>query len=222
MIRADVHKPFFRKFLWVALGCTAFAGWCLYDGLVAYPKKLTIAEAYESLPEAGRREAWKDMAEQKGWPTITPPKSAEDVRHDIGSQFMMAVLCGLFGIPALLKWMSGQGTWIEGDEQIIRNSKGQEVPIDAIKRIDKRKWDAKGIAKIHYEVDGRKMKFVMDDFKYDREPMGQLMRYAEAHLGKDDIQGDFLEREKEAIAQAEADAAASDDAKEAEHETAGP
>ncbi|MCA9141129.1 MAG: hypothetical protein KDB00_30370 [Planctomycetales bacterium] len=200
MIRANVHQPFFRKFLWVFLGCTAFAGWCLYDGLVAYPNKLTIAEAYEGLPEDNRREAWKELAAEQGWPTVTPSKSAEEIGHDIGSQFMMVVLCMLFGIPALLMFMSGQGTWVEGDEETIRNSKGQEVPIRSITMIDKRKWDAKGIAKIHYEVAGKKKKFVMDDFKYDRETMGKLMRFAEAGLCEDQVEGDFLERDKDAIA----------------------
>ena len=135
-----------------------------------------MAEAYEKLPEEDRRDAWKELATEKGWPTITPSKTAEDISHDIGGQFMMIVLCSLFGIPALLKFMSGQGTWIEGDKKLIRNSRGQEVQIDSITKIDKTKWDAKGIAKIHYEVDGKKKKFVMDDFKYDRKPMGELMR----------------------------------------------
>lgn len=211
MIRANVHQPFFRKFLYVFLGCTAFAGWCLYDGLVAYPNKLTIAEAYEELPEEDRREAWKELATEKGWPTLTPSKTAQDIRHDIGSQFMMVVLCMLFGVPALIMFMSGQGTWVEGDETLIRNSKGQEVPIDTITKIDKRRWDAKGIAKIHYEVDGKKKKFVMDDFKYDRETMGQLMTFAESNLSEEDVVGDFLERDKAAMAERRA-------AEEAEYE----
>ena len=80
MIRADVYQPFFRKFLWVSLACTAFGGWCLYDGLIAYPKKLTIAEAYESLPEEGRSDAWKELAGEKGWPTKTPSKTAKDIQ----------------------------------------------------------------------------------------------------------------------------------------------
>ncbi|MCO8125455.1 hypothetical protein NHH03_27195 [Stieleria sp. TO1_6] len=205
MIRAEVHQPFFRKFLWVFLGCLAFAGWCLYDGLIGYPHQMTIADAYEKLPEEGRREAWKTLAAEKGWPTRTPDKSAEEIGHDIGGQFMMAILCGILGIPALLKWMSGQGTWVEGDESLIRNSSGQEVPIDSITQIDKRKWDAKGIAKIQYQVDGKTKKFVMDDFKYDRQTMGRLMRFAEAGLSEEQVVGDFLERDKDAIAKKQAE-----------------
>ncbi|MCC9601592.1 hypothetical protein LOC67_13625 [Stieleria sp. JC731] len=204
MIRAEVHTPFFRKFLFVFLGCIAFGAYCLYDGLVAYPKKLSMSEAYEALPEDGRQDAWKDLATEKGWPTRTPANSAEEMRHKIGSQFMMAVLCGIFAIPALLKYMSGQGTWVEGDETIIRNSKGQVVPIEAISKIDKHKWAEKGIAKIHYEVDGKSKKFIMDDFKYDREKMGEIMLLAEANLDEDQVTGDDLERDKIALKELEA------------------
>lgn len=203
MIRADVHQPYFRKFLFVFLGCTAFGLWFLYDGLIGYPKKLVQAEAYEALPEEGRQDAWKELAGEKGWPTMTPAKSSEEIRHDIGGQFLMVVLCGLFAVPTLLMFMSGQGTWVEGDETVLRNSKGKEVPISAITKIDKRKWDDKGIARIYYEVDGKTQRFILDDFKYKREPMGQLLRYAEASLSEEQIVGDYLERDKDAIAKAE-------------------
>jgi hypothetical protein len=221
MIRADVHKPFFRKFLFVFLGCVGFGLWCLYDGLVAYPQQLTMAEAYEALPEDDRLDAWKTLAAENGWPTRTPSKSAEEIKHDIGSQFMMVVLCGICGIPALMMWLSGQGTYVEGDETLIRNSRGKEVPIDSIQSIDKRKWERKGIAKIRYDVDGKTKTFVMDDFKYQREPMGKLMRIAEANLSPEQIDGDLLEREKDAQAAAEDDAAEDDAADvEAEREAA--
>ena len=217
MIRANVDQKYFRKFLWVFLGCTAFAAYCLYDGLVAYPKKLTIAEAYEKLPESGRRDAWKELAAKEGWPTITPAKTAEEIRHDITGQFVMILFCGLIGIPTLLKFMSGQGTWVEGDETVIRNSRGQEVPIETITRINKDKWESKGIAKIYYEVEGKKKKFIMDDFKYDRKPMGELLRFAEADLTQDQLVGDFLERDKDAFEeQQSADEAVEEEADEEE------
>lgn len=196
MLRADVHKPFFRKFLLVFLGCLAYSGWCLYDGLWAYPRQLTIAMAYEELPEEGRREAWEALAAENGWPPVTPQKKAEKIRNNIGSQFLMIAFCMLFGIPAVIMWMGGQGTWIEGDETVLRNSRGAEVPIDSIVKIDKRRWPEKGIAKIYYEVDGTTKKFVMDDFKYHRETMGELMKFAEANLTEDQLIGDGFERDK--------------------------
>ena len=55
MIRATVETKYFRKFLYVFLGCVAYSGWRLYDGLIGYPNKLVIAEAYETIPEDDRR-----------------------------------------------------------------------------------------------------------------------------------------------------------------------
>ncbi|MEL6109789.1 MAG: hypothetical protein AAFU85_27575, partial [Planctomycetota bacterium] len=109
---------------------------------------------------------------------------------------LMIAFCMLFGIPAVILWMGGQGTWIEGDETMLRNSRGVEVPIDSIVKIDKRRWPEKGIAKIYYEVDGKTKKFVMDDFKYHRETMGELMKFAEANLTEDQLIGDGFERDK--------------------------
>ena len=109
----------------------------------------------------------------------------------------MAGLCALIGIPALLKWYLAKGTWVEGDETTIRSSKGKEVAIGQITKINKRKWEEKGLATIYYSDNGKSKKFVMDDFKYDREPMGQLMRYAEANLTADQIVGGTREADKD-------------------------
>ena len=210
MLRADYSPAYFRRFLWVALGCLAYSGWCCYDALVAYPKKGVIAAAHDQLrvefekaeqDVSGLPEAWRAVAKQKGWPLERPEKTAEEVASDIGKQYMMIIMCAIVGLPALWKWNSGRGTWIEGDEQMLRNNKGQELKIAEITKIDKRKWEDKGIATIHYSPDGKgKKKFLMDDFKFDREPMGKLMRFAEANLKPDQINGKSevqLEKEKE-------------------------
>lgn len=197
MLRADVHKPYFRKFLYVFLGCLFYTGLCFKDAWISYPKQYEIAATYEAIPDDdNRREIWQKVAKEKGWPAVTPQKSAKDILSGIGQQYLQAILCGIIGIPALLKWLSGKGAWVEGDESLIRNHKGVEVPIDSITAIDKRKWEDKGIAKISYEVDGKSKRFVMDDFKFDRAAMGKLMLHAEAHLSEEQVTGDTLERMK--------------------------
>ncbi|TWT93782.1 hypothetical protein [Stieleria varia] len=198
MIRAEVDHGYFRKFLFVFLGCMAFAGWCLYDALIKYPRALEIAEAYEKIDESVRREQWPILTKEKGWPKATPQKSAEKISQGIGQQYFMLIICLAMGIPAVLKWMSGQGTWVEGDEATIRNSHGKTVPIDSITKIDKRKWSEKGIAKIHFQDGSSKKTFVMDDFKYERAAMSQIMAMAEANLSDDQIIGGQRESATEA------------------------
>tara|TARA_R110002049_G_scaffold4601_4_gene31793 strand:+ start:9594 stop:10313 length:720 start_codon:yes stop_codon:yes gene_type:complete len=196
MLRANFVPGYFRRFLFVFIGCFAFAMYCLYDGFIGYPHKLVISKAYYEMPEENRTELWRAKAKANGWPLETP-KEPEDIIHGIGQQWFMAGLCALIGLPALWKWFRAKGTWVEGDETRIRNSKGKELAIENITKINKRKWDEKGIATIYYDENGRSKKFVMDDFKYDREPMGQLMRYAEANLTDEQIVGGLSEVNKE-------------------------
>ena len=198
MLRANYVPGYFLRFLLVALGCFAFAMYCLYDGFIAYPKKLEIAKVYYEMPEENRATLWREKAKENGW-SFETPKEPKKIEYGIVQQWVMAGLCALIGIPALLKWFLAKGTWIEGDEKTIRTSKGKEVAIDQITKINKRKWEEKGLATIHYTDNGKPKKFVMDDFKYDREPMGQLMRYAEANLSADQIIGGKSELEKAAF-----------------------
>ena len=130
--RANYSPSYFRRFLWVALGCLAYSGWCCYDALVAYPQKRVIAAAHDQLKaeivDAGRdvsetSEAWRQLAKKQGWDLARPEKTAEEITHDIGKQYMMIILCALIGLPAFIKWARSQGTWVEGNEEFIRNSK---------------------------------------------------------------------------------------------------
>lgn len=205
MIRATLEHKFFRRFLYVFLGCLAFSCWCLFDALIAYPRQLEIAMAYEQIDEDLRRDQWPEVAKEKGWPTAPPQKTAEAIGHGIGQQYFMIILCGLFGSWGLWKWLSVQGTWIEGNEEIIRHSNGTEVPIANITRIDKHQWAEKGIAKIRYTVNDRKKKFVMDDFKYDRAAMGKIMAMAEANLEDDQIVGGLRESQTRDVTQEDTD-----------------
>ena len=203
MQRADFTPSYFRRYLWVTLACVAYTLWCCYDAFIAYPKKGEISAAYESLQQQFEEterplielpRAWEKVAGPKGWSTIQPGKTTDDIRADIGKQYFMMVLCGLIGVPAFIKWARGQKTWVEGNEELIRNSSGQELKISEITKIDKRKWDEKGIALIHYLKDGkRKKKFVMDDFKFDRDSMSKILQNAEASLKPDQIVGGLSE-----------------------------
>ena len=212
MIRANVHQPYFRKHLFIALGGFAYAAWCLYDGLVAYPRNLEIAEAFEAIPDDAKRvETWTQLASERGWSADTPVKSAAEVASLISGQFFFAAICATVGIVALIIWARARGTWVEGDESQIRSSWGDEIAIPSITKINKRKWPEKGIARLYYEENGKKGRFVMDDFKYDSTAMGQILTFAEAHLSADDVVGDRLERDKAADAIASAEASAGDD-----------
>src|SRR5438477_1356559 len=51
------------------------------------------------------------------------------------------------------------------------------IPLSAIRTIDKKLWDRKGIALIEYELSegGERKKFRVDDVVYEREPTDRIM-----------------------------------------------
>ncbi len=206
MIRADYDPKYFRRFLFIGLGCIAFTGWCFYDALVGYPRELERANMYWT-PNPDRpgdysgmeREPWRTLVRERGWPT-DPPEQPTAIEHKIESQYFYAVICVMIAIPCLLKWFLARGSWVEGDGKQLRTSRGIEFHFDQIIDIDKTKWEKKGITRIQYEAGGRRLTFAFDDFKYQREPMGKILTNIEATLTDEQIRGG----ERESVPQPEA------------------
>ncbi len=203
-IRAEYDPRYFRRFLWIVLGCAAFAAWCFYDARVKYPAELERAEAYWT-PEPGypgkfvamERDPWRSLVREKNWPD-EPPHYPKELHDKINSQYFYALISALVGIPSLLKWFMAKGSWVEGDTSSLKTSWGPEFRFDQVRKIDKTKWPTKGITRVEYESEGRTRIFPLDDFKFQREPMGRLLRNLEATLSDDQIVGGSRESEPEA------------------------
>ncbi len=55
------------------------------------------------------------------------------------------------------------------------------VPLQAVRDIDKTKWDRKGIAYVDYELpDGTQGSFRLDDFVYERKPTDEIFARIES------------------------------------------
>jgi hypothetical protein len=56
---------------------------------------------------------------------------------------------------------------VTADHEAFYTTKGRRVPFEAIYRLDKRKWDNKGLAYLYYEDEkDRRQKAVIDDLKF--------------------------------------------------------
>jgi hypothetical protein len=203
-IRADYDPRFFRRFLWIGLGCLAFTGWCFYDALVKYPHELKRAAVYwipaegnNGEPTGMEREAWRTAVRENNWSTADPPDKTDEIRNKIQSQYFYAGICLLIAIPCLLKWLLAKGTWVEADESALTTNFGPSFRFDEIEHIDKTRWEKKGIARIYYSTAGNKKSFAFDDFKYLREPMGKILRSIEAALSDEQISGGPREKRAE-------------------------
>lgn len=202
-VRAERDAKYYRRFWYMIIGATIFLLLCLKDGFISYPARLEAQEAreaaFEEFKEERRTEKeWIAHAEKNGWP-IGPPSHEEHMdQGKINGQFYMAGVCGVIVLGLLIHILRSLGTWIEGDGKSITSSWGQTVPFDQVTQLDKKKWKNKGIAKVQYTDNGKKKTFVIDDFKFLREPTGDILRQLEGSIDHGKIVNGKPEGPKEA------------------------
>jgi hypothetical protein len=187
-IRADNDPKFYFRFKLIGVAAFGFALYCLYDGYVAYPKQREHALAYaKHYDEGGTKEEWDAFALERGWPTEYPgePKSEED----IAMQYFMAAITAAVGLLVLSAVWRSRGRWIEASDAGITSSWGQSFDFAQVRVLDKRQWRSKGIARAYYEDAGRRRKFVIDDYKFLREPTDAILRLLESKIDVQQITG---------------------------------
>ena len=187
-LRANADKKFLFKFLLIGVVCIGFALYALYDGLVKYPSWIPSAKAWaelkadESLDDAERDARYKVLAEENDWPSKRHGKSPDDIKQLIIWQYIFIVIgCGI-GIPCLIWFLRNQGTWVETKKGGLTSSWGQELDFDQIREFDKKKWEKKGIGVLTYETKSGPKKFVLDDLKYSRKEMDDIVRLVESNI----------------------------------------
>ncbi len=164
---------------------------------------------FEKLLDEGRGDDWDTEAIERGWSTSPPTKSKteEEFEVDVKMQFWMAGLAGVVGFFPLLAVFRSRGRWIELDDSGLTSSWGQSVTFDQAESLEKRQWRNKGIAKLRYNDGGKKRTFVIDDFKFKREPTDKILAELEKRIGIDKVTGGppegFEIAEAEAMAEAE-------------------
>lgn len=198
-LRTDINPRFLMRMGLVGMFCIGAGLWFLYDGMVTWPEQKERAEAYlafaEENPELGemeRYEQWTKIAAEKGWPAgvagkektpYGPPKKD----YDINGQYYFSAMAGILGLIFLGRVLLNRGCWIEADDSGMWSSENRKLSFDQVKALDKKKWQNKGIAKVIYEVDGKKDRIVLDDCNYVRDTTQAILRHVEAKIGTDKI-----------------------------------
>lgn len=189
--RAETEKTFWLKFLIIGLATLGYGLWGAKDALLDGPRRVEQAKIWEpllndkSLKEEQRTAQWRVAAEENNWSTARPGHNitAKDAREFVVWNYGVFILCSIIALPCLIWCLLVRGTWIESTENGLRNSKGDELRLDQITKIDKAKWDKKGIAVVHYKTDaGADQKFVIDDLKYQRQPTDSIMAWVEQNV----------------------------------------
>ena len=134
-----------------------FGLWCIRDGFSVWP------EANAKAIKAGLKVPYTDL----------------DIQINRGLGLALPV----FSVLVLLRTLyNSRGAYrLSGDTLFIPGH--PPIPLSAIRKIDKRLWDRKGIAYVEYEVPGSSgvSRFTLDDFVYARTPTDQIFERIESH-----------------------------------------
>jgi hypothetical protein len=198
-IRADNDPRFSRRFLIMGIVAIGFGLWSLYDGMVKYPAQRLKGfeefkvDAKEEFGDPKVKELTVDQFERTAdknheWAKYSHERGIKSI-PEIFTQYVQAVVASLVGLFLLSIPIRSRGRWIEANETGITSSWGQSFQYDEVEQVNKRRWRDKGIAKVTYIADGRKQVFVIDDFKFMREPADQILFELEQRIELDRIAG---------------------------------
>ena len=115
------------------------------DGFVA------LKGAFDSASRSREWSTYGANTGRKGWGAKEPKYHSSS---EISGQYAFAY--ALFGIAAaMVVWtLINSRRQLSGDADSITSETGTRVPFDAVFRVDKRKWDNKGLAYVHYKDEG--------------------------------------------------------------------
>lgn len=132
------------------------------------PWPTILVEGYAVMKEKGGQNGanklWEDYTSERGWPSKT-----EEHPHDAGDiqgQFVAtAVALALIAFSLFILIRTLRRT-IEADGEALYSQDGQRVLYVDMIRVDKRKWDTKGIALVYYQDGGEEKKVKIDGMVY--------------------------------------------------------
>lgn len=121
------------------------------------------------------RRGWKDVDQSKLLTRAKRvPGQPDEVRlldhiysdWDLRTQLLMAAVCLPVGLIMLVRLIRALPRTLAADHATLHALDGRQIPFSAIIGIDKKKWDRKAIAVVHYRIDGRNGKAIIDDWIY--------------------------------------------------------
>lgn len=133
-----------------------------FDYSTKWPEE--IVNGYDELKDEKPYELWKKYSGKKGWSMEGPEKLYDEGK--IREQFIVAGICALLFLYAAFVCIRIMGRTMAVTETSYIAPGGNEIPFTSMRKIDKRKWDNKGLALIHYEQDGSVKKAKVDGMVY--------------------------------------------------------
>ncbi len=193
-ILCHVTPWYYRRMGMLAGLCLIFGLVFLYDGLWGYPKVVALAQkkewfmkeflpSFEAAKKEGRMAQWMADAEAKGLPTGVDgdvprwksyaakngweedPKLFSD--REIAEQFYFAYGCFAGALITVILILLNRGKVLRGEADHWVTPERVQIRYADVFRVDKRKWEHKGLAYASYRTSsGAEKSAVIDDLKY--------------------------------------------------------
>lgn len=188
--RATVSSDYrWRRLAGLMVLCLGMGGWFSYDGFVLYPHQRHIAQEFRRFEQEGRKDQWTDYAHERGWPDGREGPPIDRSELDIRFQQIMGVALAPVGLVLAYMFLMSFRRSIASDESGLVTDAGRQVPYEAITALNKRLWSRKGVAYVHYKHGGAAGLITLDDWKYDRQAIHQILRDVEARVRPEQIEG---------------------------------
>ncbi len=108
--------------------------------------------------------AWEKYTHRLGM-DAEPPKKVHDA-SSMRTQKILSAVTSALGLTALFFLLRTLGRTMEVDADGFAPAGGKKIPFSAMKQIDKRAWETKGLAHIFYEEGNEKKKARVDGLTY--------------------------------------------------------
>ena len=194
--KAVISNGYRWRLALIGVVCLLFAAWSAYDGFVKYPRLNDHARQYVEYQQdngEGWQETWPDYAREHNLPEIPHPPKGD---FSMIAQYVQLAITLPIGLWFTYLFLASLNRWVASDEAGLSSSGGEQVPYDSITTLDKKRWENKGIAVVTYTADQGERRFVIDDWKFERDPTDQILIEVEQRLQPDQIIGDLPESEK--------------------------
>jgi hypothetical protein len=175
-VDARISKAWRKRMLFMLIMISGIAAWFLTDGYYIWPNEAERYAAYTEIKDTliaeGKAEdeesssvrlAWQRHAKEVGYTAKVPKERTDgDIREQLVIGWTMAAGCLMYGL--WIAWNHTLRVRTEGD--VVIGTSGQRVKLDAIIKIDRKKWKDKGIAYAIYEDGGKERRLTLDDHKF--------------------------------------------------------
>jgi|GEM_PF-1813980 len=197
-INANAHRGYLLKYLLIGIAALAFGLWHVKDGLFVYPNLRPLADAYEvlqgPLDENGQSEVddgelqsnWQALAAENEWPEDVP-KLNDEIDNLLLYNYFIGAIFSSIGLGCLFIGLTTIGKWVQLKDGVLSDKRGNSMNIKDIVEIDKQRWEKKGLVMLTAKSGGASVKMMLDDLKFDRPSVDQILLHIEQTVGEDKI-----------------------------------